>query len=396
MTLTALVAAYGGDGEGLDALRPLAGATVIEHQVRRLAAAGIERTILLVDDWPPALAGPLGRLRADGIGVDAVRSLADCADRVAADSRILILADACLPERALIDRMLQAPVPALATLPDTPDTAMFERIDAIARWAGVALLDGRRVAEAAAMLGEWDPISTMLRRAVQETATRVEAPAAPLLADGAQSILSAEAGLVAASREQPVGLADRFLILPLVDLALPALFARHIEPLLPAALTILLTVAGGLAGIAGFRWFALIPFLIAAPLARMATRLATVQARALPYPLPLRLAPIVGLGLATLGLGLTLGQQSHQWGWYLVAAALPLLFGALHIERRLLGWMGEAEDPRWLARVLDTPWLMLPFAIAGQWGAGLATVGGYALVSLGWTLRRTLKRISAG
>lgn len=388
MTPSALIAAHSGDADGLHALRALAGATVLEHQVRRLAAAGVARVVLLIDDWPPALAAPLARLRADGIAVDALRTLADAADRLAAAPRVLLLADACLPGRALLDRLAEAPVPALAVLTDTPDHAGFERIDAAARWAGVALLDGRRIAEAAAMLGEWDPASTLLRRLVQEGAGRIAVADAPLMAGESGALGRAEAGLVAASREAAAGWADRWLVLPLVDALLPALFRRRIEPLWPAALAVLLMPGGGLAAILGYRWPALAALLIGAPLLRIATRLAAVQARALPFPGLLRVVAPIGLALAALGLGRGLATGSGQWGWALVAASLPASFAALAAERRLLLWLGDAAEPRWRARLSDMAWLLLPFACAGAWRTGLAVLAAWAAGSVAWVMRR--------
>lgn len=391
MVLTALVAAYGGDAEGLFALRPLAGATVLEHQVRRLAAAGVTKTFLLVDEWPPALAAPLGRLRADGIAVDAVRAFADVADRIVGEPRVLLVADGTLPDRALVDRLVQAPVPALAALPDEPAFAAFERIDADTRWAGVAMLDGRRVSEAAAMLGEWDPISTMMRRAVQEGAARVDAPQPPLLADRAEALVQAEAGLVAASREAAVGWADRFIVLPLVDVGLPLFFARAIEPVWPAIVALLLTGMGATAALLGYRWPALLFLLAGMPIARMATRLAAVQARALPFARWLGWAMPVGLGLGAVGLGLQLTMATKQWGWLLVSAGTIGSFVSLGAQRRLLGWAGEARETVWLARAADMPWALVPFALAGAWDAGLAAVAAYAVGSLGWAMARLVR-----
>jgi hypothetical protein len=390
-TLTALVAAYSGDTEGLYALRPLAGATVLEHQVRRLAAAGATKIILLIDDWPPALAQPLGRLRADGISVDALRGLPDAVDRLAALPRLLLLADGVLPERALLDRMADAPVPSLAVLPDLPEVSAFERIDAGARWAGVATLDGQRVAEAAAMLGEWDPVSTLMRRLVQEGATRIDSGTPPMLADAPEGVSAAEAGLVAASREAPVGLADRFIVLPLVDAALPLFFAKAIEPLWLGLAALVLASLGALMSIAGLRWPALIFLLLAAPLARMASRLATVQARALPYAVGLRIALPAGLGIGAVGLGWALAQTSGQWGWWLIASIVLASFAGLMVQRRVLAWAGEPGEPRWLARASDMPWLLVPFALAGLWGTGFCTVAAYAAGSLGWAMRRLLR-----
>ena len=43
----------------------------------------------------------------------------------------------------------------------------FERIDSAHRWAGLARVDANMLGATAAMLGDWDLQSTLLRRAVQ-------------------------------------------------------------------------------------------------------------------------------------------------------------------------------------------------------------------------------------
>ena len=63
----------------------------------------------------------------------------------------------------------------MLTVPDDADQPRFERIDAAARWGGMLLIDGARLRRTAAMLGEWDLESTLLRRAVQDGAARIGA-----------------------------------------------------------------------------------------------------------------------------------------------------------------------------------------------------------------------------
>src|SRR3546814_9073084 len=56
----------------------------------------------------------------------------------------------------------------------------FERIDATARWAGLALLPGTMVREVSRRFGDWDLQSTLLRTAVQSGAARMPWDDVPL------------------------------------------------------------------------------------------------------------------------------------------------------------------------------------------------------------------------
>ncbi|PZU06617.1 hypothetical protein [Sphingomonas sp.] len=392
MTLAALVAAFDVEAGSPRAVLPLAGATLLEHQIRRLATAGAERPILLVEQMTPALAAPLARLRADGIAVKVATNIAAAADLLAAEPRVLILADACLPDRALIDRIATASVPSIAVVDDTPENGAFERVDAQHRWAGIALLCGRRIAEVAQMVGDWDPISTMLRSAVQESAGRLEAGRdIPVLAGSSASLRAAEARLVAASREAGRGWSDRFLEAPITEALLPQLFARSIQPSLPSLLSGLFAIGGGLAALAGYRWFALVPLLLAGPLGRMGQRLALIQARRLPGAAALATVRLAGRGLAAAGLGWWLMRGSGQWGWLLVAALLLALMGGMAPARRIAAWLGGGDDPEWLATPTALGWVILPFGLAGAWASGFAAITLYAGVSFVWMLLRALK-----
>lgn len=384
--LTALLAAA--EGANTPALQPVAGVTLLEHQARRLVAAGVERIVLLTEEWPPALAAPLGRLRADHVAIDAVRNLADAADRLAASPRVLLVAEGCLPDRALLDRLATAPVPMIVALPDSPAFQDWERIDAQARWAGVALIDGSRVVEAAAMLGEWDPVSTMLRRAVQENAGRLTIENPPILATDAGSAAAAEAGIIRGTRAMHEGWAARWIEAPLVEWTLPLLFPRSVEPLWPGALAALLALGAGGAALAGLRWLMLIPLLFAGLLRLIARRLSAVQARTLSHATIIARIGDAGLIVSSLGLGLGLMHERGQWGWLLLGALLPTFTVLITLQRRANAWAGAAGEPAWLARADELPWALLPVAAIAGWGAGLAALCGYAGTTLAVQLRR--------
>src|SRR5678815_1552026 len=161
----ALVGAYQEDDSGgLRALIPLAGRTLLEYQVRCAAAAAAAPIVVVVERVPQALQDAFERLRLDGIGVFPVSDVHEAVSRFEAGAMILLIGDAIAPPADLIARLAEEPEPAVATVPDDETHEAFERIDAETRWAGVALVDARTLGSTAAMLGDWDLQSTLLRR----------------------------------------------------------------------------------------------------------------------------------------------------------------------------------------------------------------------------------------
>lgn len=389
--LTALIGAYEPGPAGLRALLPLAGMTLVEQQARRAASAGATHILLLVEEISPELVAVIGRLRDDGLTIGMAEGIDVAADALA-EQRVLLIADGCLPEPRVLHDLAALPVPAVTTLADIPDYERYERIDAHSRWAGVALVDGHRVAETATILGSWDPVSTLLRRAVQEGAIRLAVDDAPplLLVDPA-SLSSAEAAIVAAARRPASDWISRFLFAPVEELALPFLLARRVNAIWPALAAALLALIGGGMAWAGWRWLTLICLLLGGPIAAGAARLARVQARPIPFDTILIVVRLIGAVLATGGLATGLAMASRQWGWWLVAAIVLAMMVAVDGACRLSG----RDRPQWIASADVLEWTMLPFAIVGWWGAGLGIVAAYASLSfawvLGWTVREKMK-----
>jgi hypothetical protein len=367
---------------GLRGLLPLAGSSLIEHQARRSVAAGAERVLLLVDEVPPELAEVVGRLRHDGIGTALCEGIGRVADALMPEDRVLLLADACLPDEPLLQAALGQPAPAIAVLADTSDHAGFERVDADWRWAGVSLIDGRHVAETAAMLGSWDPVSTLLRRAVQQGAPRIDAGTTPILASDPAALADAERRIVAATREPADDWVGRTLFAPAEEFALPLLLARRIETRVAAAVAGGLGLFGGAIACAGWRWPALLLLLLSGPVAAGAARLARVRDQhnaTLPW---LHRCRVIGLGLAVLGLGWTLQRTTGEWGWIVLAA---LVMGARAARLPI------SPAPAWLASSDGLVWAVVPFALIGRWDFALAAAAGYALLSFAFAQWQALR-----
>jgi hypothetical protein len=381
MAVGALIGAYQeDDGGGLRALLPLAGRTLIEYQVRCAAAAGAAPIVVIVERVPQGLQDAFERLRSDGIGVFPVSDIEESVIRFEAGTSVLLIGDGVAPPINLVLALAEEPQPAVATVADDEEHAAFERIDAESRWAGVALVDAQLLGSTAAMLGDWDVQSTLLRRSIQEGARRL--PAAeqggePLLAESADELAGFQRHLVQASRADRNDAASRWA-LPLVeDFATEQLMHRSVPPgwLIHGCLG--LTLAGAVCFTRGWLGAGLVLLLIAAPLDLIAGRLATLRLKPLSPRSVSKRALWPAAGLALLAIGLWEMRHGTGWGAFVTAAAGCAFAEAARVERSGMPPSGEM----WLLSRRNAVLLAIPFAIAGQWTAYLMAVLFYAATS---------------
>jgi hypothetical protein len=374
----ALIAAYSEDDSGsLRALIPIAGRTLLEYQVRCAAAAGAAPVVVVVDRIPIALNEVLQRLQQEGLPVVTVGDAAEASSRFEAGELILLVADGLAPSPELLSGLVEEQEPVIVTVPDDEAHERFERIDAVSRWSGVALVDSQMIGATAVMLGDWDLQSTLLRRALQSGARTVPiAPAAgePLLAENAEDLADLERRLFVASRGSRRDWASRY-ILPLIEeFATEKLVESRVRPdmLLQAAL--LLSLGSVVAFATGWRWVGLVLLALTTPLPLIARRLASLRLT----PMPARslakrlLWPAAGAALIALGWW----QSEHGSGWgALAAAATAAAFAeAARIEREKLEFAGEI----WLVSRRNAILAALPFAAFGAWAGYLVALALYA------------------
>ena len=380
MAVGALIGAYQENDAGeLRALLPLAGQTLIEYQARCAAAAGAAPIVVLVERVPPALHEALERLRGDGMAVIPVSDGNEAASRFEAGSLILLVGDGVAAPAELLAQLAEEPEPAIATLPDDAAHEAYERIDATSRWAGVALVDGSTLGATAAMLGDWDLQSTLLRRALQEGALRVPVTSAgePLLADSAEQLGGFERALIVSSRGARRDWASRYVLPVVEEFATERLLDTPVRPQWLVWTALVLTLGAAFAFTRGWMWPAMGLLVVATPLDLVARRLATLRLRPLPPRSLSRrlLSPAAGLALLALGWRMTV----HGTGWGALATALAALAfaEAARVER------GHAEIPGqiWLVSRRNAILTLVPFAIAGAWTTGIAALALYASAS---------------
>ncbi|MEO6247181.1 MAG: hypothetical protein ABIO85_01175 [Sphingomicrobium sp.] len=382
MALGALIGAYQEDDKGgLRALLPLAGRSLLEYQARCAAASGAAPIVVLVERVPVLLQDAFERLRQEGITVVPVSDGNEAAARFEAGTLILEIADGIAPDIGDIARLVELDQPAIATLPDDEAHEAYERIDSVSRWAGIALIEAATLGSTAAMLGDWDLQSTLLRRAVQSGARliRFDGPGGgPLLADSAEALGGFEKRLLLASRSVRRDIPSRYLLPLIEELATERLMETRARPewLIVAALT--LTLAAAFAFTRGWLWPALGLLVLSSPLDLVAARLGTLRLKPLSRTLWTRRALWPAAGLALLALG-WFSYRHGEGGWGALIAALSAA-GFAQAHRVELG--GEEPSFRhWLFARRNAIFAVIPFAAFGWWNALLAALALYAAVS---------------
>ena len=348
MALGALISAYHQDeAGGLHALFPLAGRTLVEYQARCLAAVGAAPIILLVELMPPALGDAIARLRGEGIIVTPVTDGIEAASRFEAGCELVMLGDGIAPDMADLAMIADGDGALVLTVPDDEAHAGFERIDAGRRWAGLARLDSAGLGATAAMLGDWDLQSTLLRRVIQGgavfRAARSGDGRGPYLADRPEAMVDYQ---------------RRLLVASLVHVALG------------------LTLAAALAVTRGWMVASVVLLLMSLPLDLVGQRLAMLRLRPLPPSLLSARLLWPAAGLALLALGWFAARHGAGWGALVAALTAGAFAEATRIER------GRDDPPgaQWLWSRRSAVVILAPFMLAGWLATGLVVAALYAAI----------------
>lgn len=380
MAVGALIGAYQEDDSGsLRALLPLAGRTLLEYQVRCAAAAGAGPIVLVVERIPQALQDAFERLRLDGVGIVPVSDVNEAVSRFEAGSMILLIGDGVAPPADLVATMADEPEPAIAVVPDDENHAMFERIDAESRWAGVAVVDAHLLGSTAAMLGDWDLQSTLLRRTLQEGAVRVsvsEIGGDPLLAESAEDLQDFQRRLLIGSRGVRSDWVSRYLLPPIEEFATERLMESRVRPLWLMWGALALTVAGAICFSRGWLGAGLVLLVASTPLDLVASRLASLRLKPLPVRILSRRALLPAAGFALLALGWWEMRHVSGWGALLSAVVTVAFAEAARIEKA-----GLQDSELWLFSRRSAIVAAVPFALAGAWTSYLVVLLLYAAVS---------------
>jgi hypothetical protein len=381
MAVGALIGAYQEDDSGgLRALLPLAGRTLIEYQVRCAAAVGAAPIVVVVERVPQALQDAFERLRLDAIGVFPVSDVNEAVSRFEAGSTILLVGDGIAPPVDVVLAMADEPEAAVAIVPDDEEHEGYERIDGQSRWAGVALVDSHLLGSTAAMLGDWDLQSTLLRRTLQEGARRVPASALggePLLVETADDLADFQRHLVRSSRPMRDDAASRFLLPAIEDFATERLMETSLRPGWLVWAALLLTIGAAICFTRGWLGAGLVLLLISSPLDLIGGRIATLRLKPLQTNMLARRLMWSAGGLALLAIGWWELRHGTGWGSFVTAASACGFAEAARLEKAQM----PAENGSWLLSRRNAIFLAVPFALAGVWTAYLLVMLSYAAAS---------------
>jgi hypothetical protein len=234
----------------LAATLPFAGLTVIEYQARLLIAAGASQIVIVVSRLTPELLGAIARIGRRGVTVDNVRSAGEASARLHPLAHLLVLADGLVTTDAVVASIAREEGDALLVVPESEADAGYELIGGGDAWAGIARLDGLRLANVAAMPRDYDIQSSLLHVAAQAGAMRLVLPEGEQrIGHGIErrgdSLELRSRAVVSSSLATRTGWFDRWIVRPFARIGLPALMRRQLP-------TTALAGAAGALGLAGW------------------------------------------------------------------------------------------------------------------------------------------------
>ncbi|MCW2338542.1 hypothetical protein M2337_002775 [Sphingobium sp. B2D3A] len=393
MVLVALLSARNAARDGLQspvssALLDFGGQSLIEYQARLALGAGAEKLIIHADAAAAEADLPGLTRMADHIAretdcpVSVVRDMPELARTIGPEDLVLLMAEgAVIPSEAL-DALTISGGEAVLVLPSGASTASFERLDASSMWGGAFCVSGARLLATLDMLGEWDLVLTLLRRAVQDGVERIMLPPEPVL-QGRLAFLtdqsSADLALNALSDYAPDaswrdGGGVAALLAPLSRTLLRELMHRQAEPAHIALLAVLLCAGSVAVGLSGWAFPALLLMLPALGIAALANRYAQLTLRATGRRWPLALVQ----GGALLLLGMTGLRAAGADPLALTTVLFVLLF------LTLFTFGSERTPPTALWEVQLRPGV--PAALLMVLAGVIVGYVGIAFALLGWVL----------
>ena len=370
------------------------GTDQVEFQLRRARFAGVAHAVIYAERVTSALLATVDRLRREGLSVDLARTVADAAEFIHPDEGVLMITGNIIVAPERLATVAQSSEPVLLCVRDEPANSHFELVDPTARWTGIARIDGGLLRRTAAMVGDWDLASTLMRRAVQEGAMRMTLNAEEAGADliemgGAAAAQVAGRRLIATAAVENAGWANHWLIAPAARLV-----ARNVGELGISAQWV--TLAGfclfGLATACALAGWILASLIILC-LGQVSDVAATIGTQAgagslkwEKFKFPVRAASAM---IVVLAMGTTLTLRTVQWGCLVLAL---VIIGSTWLARPLaredVGISRWRSDPAGHAIIG-----ILGFAMGSPVGA-LAVSAIHAATSLAWALRKALSGLA--
>ena len=364
----------------------LGGRSIAHHQLATALALGCERVICLADGLPGEVIAIQHAAERAGASFQVTDDGRAVAQLVKPDDDLLVFADGLVAAPEAVSTLLGGRSGVVVQPVESGMAAGYERIDLNHAGGGVMRLPGRLAAGLADLPGEWNPVSALLRIAVQSSLRQVVLPQS-LSGNGRWTLVRSDGE---AHRLEPAWLRQhtvrrdgtgpgRWLAARLVERLGPALLHAGTQPhivALGAAILALLalgsawfgTYAAAFAGL-GFAWLV---HRSAAILARVHSEPAVGASRWLNaesgYDILLDIS-LVAVAAWRLGASHPVADAYVVGGFTgLVVLGLLRLLPSLFPDAAWSGWL---EDRLVLALLLATASLTAVFGLALM-GAGLA------------------------
>ncbi|MES2289407.1 MAG: hypothetical protein V4530_06685 [Pseudomonadota bacterium] len=372
-----------------DPAAPILGVSWPEFRVRQAVRAGAVHLVVVAGRITPQIVAAIDWAKGAGVSAVLARIAIEIADLFHPDETVLLMSGAAIVDEQRTVALMNAEKPTLLCVSADADPA-WELIDARARWTGFARLDGAQVRSTAAMVGDWDLGSTLLRQAVGSNAERIILDAGDPLwrGDDEHDRALAAREITNDALAESCGWASRWIVIPTVRLA-GNVVTDHLAAIArfsPWIAAIPLTAA---IGFAWCKWPVLAALLlligfIADAFGQLSER-ATGQVPKLAFwrGRVLYAAAVVALA------GLLIPPLADRAS--LVLAVVLLIVTVLFQRLPHTG-----DDPSWLA---DVPGYVVIVGVASLFGfagftAGLMIAAIHAFVSLAWLQNRLSRALT--
>lgn len=411
------------DGEGEPrALLTVGGVSLLARNLRLAEGAGVERLMVLAERLPPRLAAEIDALRDDHPELEVVRQAEVLATMVEGHDRVLLIDEGVLVDSRLVEAVAQVAADSVVAIwpagPAIPERAA--RLDAQHFSAAVGLFPGHLVRHVAKGLGDWDFEQTLIRAAVArpetgfldvnridtyDPAQRAHVPLLWQVVDGRQAAERAGLALSASVETRAGDAPTRFIYAPLAGLVMGWVEGWPVRVVHMAIGGLLLFMSAVASAVFGWPLMGLLLAVCGGFTFELTDRLARIRlepdrTRALRrHAEPVLEAAWYGALAAFL-------HEAHGLAPVVLALLLIVVRGSADAHRlyhERLFRMALDEGGRWpaLLRLLASGarlnlWLLLPFAVAQSWYAGLWCLAGYALLTYAAVMVVFWRRLTGG